>query len=77
MLLFLQDVGQLQPLQHSSQQDSHVDAVSSISLAAGSSTWTPQRRLELKQQLAASISQQRDELVRQQLMQSDPLLAAL
>jgi hypothetical protein len=51
--------------------------VSSILLAASSSTLTPERRLQLRQQLAASISQQKDELVQQQLLKSDPLLAAL
>jgi hypothetical protein len=69
-------------LQHALQDMSQqagglIPEVSSISLAASSSTLKPERRLQLRQQLAASISQQKDELVQQQLMQSDPLLAAL
>lgn len=65
-----------QTLQHTNQPEGCAE-VSSITLAASSSTLTPQRRLELRQQLAASISWQKDEMVRQQLLKSDPLLAAL
>jgi hypothetical protein len=77
----LQGFGMSQ-LQHALQDMSQqagglIPEVSSITLAASSSTLTPERRLQLRQQLAASISQQKDELVQQQLLQSDPLLAAL
>jgi hypothetical protein len=80
-LLHLQGLGMSQ-LQHALQDMSQqaggtMPEVSSISLAASSSTLTPQHRLQLRQQLTASISQQKDELVQQQLLKSDPLLAAL
>jgi hypothetical protein len=71
------DAEQLPPLQEPHQQGGRCAEMSSISLAASSSMLTPQQRLQLRQQLAASISQQKDELVRQQLLDNDPLLAAL